>query len=310
MTFYDSATAQSLDADARWELWRRQYGFAATPPTPFGDSLARRLLDSAWSRYPAARPKIRQGAAGLGVFPDSALRRVVALLGCGDTVRVRLTVFVGGFEANAFAYGVHNGRYGIALPVEAGNPSRSLIHELTHAVHHGGCARFAGESGQSVAELVVTEGLAMHVVARTLPGYDAEFYTAAAPGWLAAARARRAAILHGIGEHLTDRGPAAVQRFTFGEGTTGLHREGYYARVGARRRHAGSVAHVAARRSYSRPSGIPPTAAPGHRERALTSWGGRTRTSNFPVNSRAVCQLTYTPMPPQPTPTPGTATSN
>src|SRR5579884_3325720 len=24
-------------------------------------------------------------------------------------------------------------------------------------------------------------------------------------------------------------------------------------------------------------------------------WGGRTRTSNFPVNSRAVCQLTYTP---------------
>src|SRR5438094_97937 len=27
-----------------------------------------------------------------------------------------------------------------------------------------------------------------------------------------------------------------------------------------------------------------------------SSWGGRTRTSNFPVNSRAVCQLTYTPM--------------
>src|SRR5436309_1796315 len=26
-----------------------------------------------------------------------------------------------------------------------------------------------------------------------------------------------------------------------------------------------------------------------------TNWGGRTRTSNFPVNSRAVCQLTYTP---------------
>ena len=28
----------------------------------------------------------------------------------------------------------------------------------------------------------------------------------------------------------------------------------------------------------------------------LSNWGGRTRTSNFPVNSRAVCQLTYTPM--------------
>ncbi len=28
---------------------------------------------------------------------------------------------------------------------------------------------------------------------------------------------------------------------------------------------------------------------------SATYWGGRTRTSNFPVNSRAVCQLTYTP---------------
>ncbi len=34
------------------------------------------------------------------------------------------------------------------------------------------------------------------------------------------------------------------------------------------------------------------------------NWGGRTRTSNFPVNSRAVCQLTYTPRAPQPNPTP------
>ena len=36
----------------------------------------------------------------------------------------------------------------------------------------------------------------------------------------------------------------------------------------------------------------------------LQNWGGRTRTSNFPVNSRAVCQLTYTPRVPQPNPTP------
>src|SRR6266571_5887874 len=42
-------------------------------------------------------------------------------------------------------------------------------------------------------------------------------------------------------------------------------------------------------------------------ELALADWGGRTRTSNFPVNSRAVCQLTYTPMPPHPPLTPLTA---
>src|SRR5712691_2091270 len=34
----------------------------------------------------------------------------------------------------------------------------------------------------------------------------------------------------------------------------------------------------------------------------VENWGGRTRTSNFPVNSRAVCQLTYTPMCPTTTP--------
>lgn len=32
-----------------------------------------------------------------------------------------------------------------------------------------------------------------------------------------------------------------------------------------------------------------------------TNWGGRIRTCNFPGNSRAVCQLTYTPID-EPTP--------
>ncbi|HEV2670531.1 MAG TPA: DUF2268 domain-containing putative Zn-dependent protease, partial [Gemmatimonadales bacterium] len=229
LRFYDSAASQHADPQRRWDLWRRLYGFAAVPPTPYGDSLARRLLDSAWDRYPAALSTIARGAAGLGIFPDSAFRRVAGLLGCGDTVKVRLTVFVGGFEGNAFAYGHQNGRYGIAVPVEAGDPARSIIHELTHALHRGGCATFPSGYGQSVAELVVTEGLAMQVVRRALPGHDADYYTAAAPGWLADARARRRAILEGIRQHWTEHGPAAVQRFTFGAGTTGLHREGYYA---------------------------------------------------------------------------------
>jgi hypothetical protein len=44
LVFYDSASAASLDASERWLMWKRLYGFAAVPPTPFGDSLARRLL--------------------------------------------------------------------------------------------------------------------------------------------------------------------------------------------------------------------------------------------------------------------------
>jgi hypothetical protein len=33
----------------------------------------------------------------------------------------------------------------------------------------------------------------------------------------------------------------------------------------------------------------------GRYGRTGNSWGGRTRTCNFPINSRAVCQLTYAP---------------
>jgi hypothetical protein len=229
LAFYDSATAAGADPDLRWDLWRRLYHFAAVPPTPFGDSLTRRLLDSAWTRYPAALATIRKGAAGLGISPDSALQRVVALLKCGDTVKVRLTVFVGGFEGNAFAFGMRDGRSNIAIPVEAGEPVRSMIHEFTHAVHRSGCAPFRTGYGQSLAELVVTEGLAMRVLQRALSGHEEEFYTVAAPGWLAEARSRRTAILAGIRAHLSDSGPDIVQRFTFGDGTTGLSREAYYA---------------------------------------------------------------------------------
>src|SRR5690242_1222953 len=123
LAFYDSATARHADPDQRWQLWRRLYNFAAVPPTPFGDSLARHLLDSAWTKYRAALPTIERGPAGLGISPDSGLERVLGLLKCGDSVKLRVTVFVGGFEGNAFAFGVTNDRSNIAIPVEAGNPA-------------------------------------------------------------------------------------------------------------------------------------------------------------------------------------------
>jgi hypothetical protein len=229
LAFYDSANRRHADPDTRFQLWRRLYGFAAVPPGPFGDSLARRLLDSAWGRYPAALEIIRKGPAGLGIAPDTALARVLGLLQCGASVKLRVTVFVGGFEGNAFAYGVSDGRSNIAVPVEAGHPGRSLLHEFTHAVQRAGCAPFRSGRGGPLAELVVTEGLAMRVVQAALPGHDDEFYTAAAPGWLAAARARRAEILAGVGAALADTGGAVWNRFTFGTGATGLSREAYYA---------------------------------------------------------------------------------
>jgi hypothetical protein len=229
LVFYDSAMTRHADPDTRWQLWRRLYNFAAVPPAPFGDSLARRLLDSAWAKYPAALETIRKGPSGLGISPDSALARVLGLVQCGDSVKLRVTVFVGGFEGNAFAFGMSDRRSNIAVPVEAGNPARSLIHEFTHAVQRAGCARFRTGYGGRLAELVVTEGLAMRVVQAALPGHDDEFYTAAAPGWLAEAQSRRAAILAGVRASLEDSGAVVWRRFTFGGGATGLSREAYYA---------------------------------------------------------------------------------
>ncbi len=232
LAFYDSATARPLDPDARWALWKHLDGFAAVPPTPFGvDTLARRLLDAAWPRYPAALPRIRQGVAAYGVVPDSVLGRVAAVLGCGAPPRVRLVAFVGGFEANAFAYGSSDGLPTVAVPIEAGDAARAMAHEFAHIVHRGRCTTFTSGYAQGLAELVVTEGVAMQVVAQLFPGDSAASYVQApgAPGWFAAASARRTAILQGVRAHATERGVATVQRFTFGGGTTGLPREAYYA---------------------------------------------------------------------------------
>jgi hypothetical protein len=229
LAFFDSANAARVGPSDRWLMWKRLYGFAAVPPTAFGDSLARRLLDSAWARYPDSLPRIRKGIAAFGVDPRVQLQRVVSLLGCGDSTRVRLVAFVGAFENNAFAYST-KGVPTVAVPIEAGDALTSMLHEFTHAVHRSnGCADIRSGYGQSLGELVLTEGLAMRVVQALEPGRPEYTYVAHAQEWLDTARSRRNAILEGIRDHEADTGNSAVQRFTFGEGTTGLPREAYYA---------------------------------------------------------------------------------
>jgi hypothetical protein len=230
LVFFDSASRTPLDRDARWAMWRRLYGFAARPPGPFGDTLARRLFEGAWDRYPAALPRIQQGAEGFGFVPDSVLRQVVELLGCGEDTHVQLIAFVGGFEANAFAFPGPDGNQTIAIPVEAGDGLGALVHELTHAVHHSkGCANITSGYDMSLAELVLSEGLAMRVTERLIPGFPSIHYIGGAQAWLDSANSRRRAILNGVQQHISDAGGATAHRFTFGSGATGLGREGYYA---------------------------------------------------------------------------------
>ena len=225
LAFYRLASA--APPEQRWPLWQEHYGFAAVPPGEEGARPAQTLLERAWDRYPQAIP-------ALEVFTPDAdaasryLAEVRAALGCRQPLSVTLLFFVGGFEGNAFAAPTQDGGAAICLPVEAGLDTVTMVHELTHLVH----AAVSGRSlrwGQSVAELLLAEGLATRLSQAIVPGQTDAACLEGRPGWLEACRSRRTAILRGVLPELTQRSPEALRRFTLGTGPAGLEREGYFA---------------------------------------------------------------------------------
>ena len=86
LTFYRAA--QDADPDARFGLWKKDYDFAAVPPTPQGDIIARRLLDDAWPRYPSVMDRIEKGADGIAPRPIDTLNRIVTLLHPAEPVHM------------------------------------------------------------------------------------------------------------------------------------------------------------------------------------------------------------------------------
>ncbi len=234
LAFYEAAQAEYADADRRWQLWQEHDGFAAVPPTPEGQALARRLLDQAWPHYPGVLDRIKAGAPGMVPAPEPILREVARLLGCDRLLTVRLVVFVGALEGNAFS-AVKDGVPIVSVPVEQDPEQRALVlpHEFTHAVHIT-TAGLPGTWERRIAQLVLEEGLATRTTAALVPGRPQDAYVEAAlasgtPGWFWQCTERETAILGGIREHLADGSSEAVARFTFGGGTTGLEREAYYA---------------------------------------------------------------------------------
>ena len=248
LEFYDEAVKENASPDRRWALWKEKYDFAAVPPTPEGDKIARSLLADAWPRYPGVMDRIRAGAADLTPGPEATVRSVAALLRPETPVHVRLLVFVGDLENNAFT-AAQNGNITTAIPVEMDPGSRALImtHELTHAVHIS-MGSFAGGWIRSVGTTVLTEGLACRVTQALFPDHPETDCIEMHPGWLKEASAHRVAILKGIGPFLESATSKDVMRFTMGEGTTGLEREAYYAGwevVGYWLRHGQSYADIA-----------------------------------------------------------------
>lgn len=229
LAFYDAAQKEHANADQRWEQWKKMYGFAAVPPTPEGQALARKLLDAAWPKYPAALGRIRQGPAAIVPKPQLALEQVATLLSVDVPIDVKLLVYVGGFEGNAFTAPDKDGAPKVAIPVEDEHPGLLMTHEFTHAVE----AEQAGLSldwRRSIAHTIFTEGLAMHAVQAIHPGEaDVAYIGEVAPGWYAKAQAKQAQILADIAPHLGEDSSDAVMRYTMGQGGAGVEREAYYA---------------------------------------------------------------------------------
>jgi hypothetical protein len=226
LDFY--AAARDMAPDARFQTWREMYGFAAVPPTPQGDSIARKLLDAAWPQYASALSTIRAGAAGMRPAPLAIALSVADLLEAPRPIRFGLTAYVGGFETNAFTYGTANGPV-IAAPIEMDEATRAVLlpHEMTHAIHMIVGHLDMGYE-RTLGRVIFEEGLAMRVVQRLRPGLAEFQYVGDAP-WFNAAMAERRRILDQMLPHLEAKDGETVFKFTMGTGSTGRQREAYVA---------------------------------------------------------------------------------
>jgi hypothetical protein len=157
LAFYDEAKKENALPDRRWEIWKKDYDFAAIPPTPEGQQIARKLLDDAWSRYPAVIDRIRAGASGMTPDPNRTVRSIAELLRPEKPVNITLIVYVGGFENNAFT-AAQDGKINVAVPIESDADWRALYmtHELTHGVHIS-MGSFSGGWIRSSGTTVLTE---------------------------------------------------------------------------------------------------------------------------------------------------------
>lgn len=246
LDFYHAA--QQSDPQARFALWQERYGFAALPPTEQGMAMARSMLESAWPFYEGGMEVIEAGAPGLEPSPMASLQAVAAILEADRPIHIRLVAYVGMFENNAFtARG--NGIPNVNLPVEMSPHDRETTqaHEIAHAVH----MELAGLSGgweRSIANTLLSEGLAVHVAREAVPGRAEADYIEHEPGWLDRCKANRGAVLSGILPALETSDGQTVFQFTMGEGTTGMQREAYcagYLVIGHLRETGMSLAEIA-----------------------------------------------------------------
>ncbi len=226
LDFYRAA--KGLAPDARFAVWKARYDFAAVPPTPEGDRMARKMLDAAWPRYPTALARISRGAGGMRPPPLGVAVAVANLLQAERPVRIGLTTYVGTFETNAFTNDTPGGPV-VAVPLEIPDEVRGLLlpHEMTHAAHML-TAHLAPGYERTLGRVVFEEGLAMRATQRLVPGLQ-DYRYVGDRNWFDAAMADRAAILAALRPKLERSDADTVLKYTMGQGATGREREAYIA---------------------------------------------------------------------------------
>jgi hypothetical protein len=231
-TFYGEATAKPIDADARFALWQKDYGYAAVPPGPDGDAMARKLLDAAWDKYPALVPKLPALLKEASDDGNEAFARINDLFKTGDTaIHTRLVLYVGQFDNNAYSMPPMNGNPATTMmPVENTKLKLMLAHELTHTIHIQ-LAGVQNSFGAPMGETMFLEGLAMRTSQAVYPGLPETAYTQMEGDgdWLADCYAKKDKVLNGILLDLDKSGREIGMKYTFGQGNNGMQREAYCA---------------------------------------------------------------------------------
>lgn len=231
LEFYAQAT-NAESAEERFALWKQHYDFVALPPgLPDRDERAQRMLEAAWPRYAEVLDRVEVGSAGLSPSPAVVIARVAELFEIRDGLPpITLLYYVGMFDDNAFFAAQPDGTLFVALPAEMSPARRELVmaHELAHALHYG-LSQGVPDADRSVAALVLSEGIAMHTTRALFPEVVDERHLGGGEGWAEACHAGVGQILQALPEFLEAQGAEVRNRFTLGEGVSGLNREAYCA---------------------------------------------------------------------------------
>src|SRR5699024_5868413 len=227
LNFFELANHEDVSESERWNLWKKYYNFAALPPGY--DQQARKQLNQTWVKYQSNINQI------LNWKPDqikleSIFAEIKSLLGSDEDIPFVIVFFVSAFDNSAFVAPYNEHKAMLCLPIENQLSDIFVVHELTHIVHSE-IASLEMNWERPIAEIVLQEGLALHVSKHLVPGERDEAYIEMGVElvWLKYCHDHRKKILNGITPYLSESKGEVIEKFIFGTGASGHKREAYYA---------------------------------------------------------------------------------